>query len=136
MIMKIDHEKTCREYITLVMKCGNRKWTNEQIRERIIASFGIKFYNTTIGKNLSFMINEGEAESEPTEEKDCHQYWLLPEAKKKKPSRPQVPEMDPGPLMDACEEAMKSYPSDHPQRAAIMEQYAELESRLKMRTAA
>lgn len=125
-------EKTCRQYITYVMRCGiGRRWTNVEIAETIRKSFGVTFQNNTIAKDLSHMIEDGEVQSEPAPGKKVFQYWLIQEPKKKKAERPEAIVMEPEELMQQCLKAAENYPDDHPQRTAIMNQYEQIKMRAR-----
>lgn len=115
---------TCSDYIKLILKRGGR-WRNKQIEHVILRDYGLQFQNNTIAKYLSFLIKEGKVLSAPVAEKDkvCFEYWWVAPGKKKNRTVP----MTVAQLMTKCMEAADTYPSGHPLRKPIMEQYTQLE---------
>jgi hypothetical protein len=129
-------EKTCSEYVEMILKRGG-KWRNEEIKNAILRDYGESFQNNTIAKYLSFKINEGSVMSGPVilaSGKKCDEYWWIREAKKDKKEKLIIPiiiEDDPLKLMKICLAVIKDYPEEHPQYAAIMNQYFELEMKTR-----
>lgn len=117
-------DKTCTEYIKLILKRGGR-WRNKQIEEAILRDYGVQFQNNTIAKYLSFLIKGGKVLSAPVAEKGkvCFEYWwITPNRKTKKPVPLTIAQ-----LLEECRSAAATYPIDHPLLIPIEEQYTKLE---------
>jgi hypothetical protein len=123
-------EKTYCDCIKLILKKGGR-FRNKQIELEVLREYGLQYQNNTIAKYLSFLIKEGKVLSAPVNDgkgKACFEYWWVEVAKKKAGDFPVATTV----MIEKCVEAAKTYPEDHPQRAEIMNQIHELESRERM----
>ncbi len=128
-------EKTCSDYIELILKREQGyRWRNKQIELAIAREFGVCYQNNTIAKYLSFLINKGLVQSAPVKlqsGKMCDEYWWTKKNDKGKETNiiPIKIDYDLATLKERCLEIAKTYPTEHPQYEAIMNQVNNVELR-------